>query len=557
MLFNFLHRNISFLNQKEKKIFYTLIFLQFISTSIELIGIGVFIPLIDLFFKKENVFIEKFFYFFLISNKDDIFIIFIIILFFFFIFKNIFLFLVNLYQNYFLRILRSRVTNDLFKKYIGQSYSYHLNKSSPTLLRNVQGAHVLVDVMQCYFVVILEFILLFLILAVLFYSSFYSTAIICVFTFIVSFLVFNFNKKNFLTWGKIQRDKEFEFNKLLLNSFNSIKEIKILNKEKYVAKLFSKIVDSLASVNFYITSFLQLPRFVFELFLVFSVIITFIFLYYQNSDLAIIASTLSIFVLAAIRLVPGVNRIITYLQRIIIHRSMKNLILEEIQDLFTENKNLNIFKLNFETLDVKNVNFNFTDRNLLKNINFTLNRGECIGILGPSGSGKSTLLNIITGLLQPISGFIKINNYNIEDIAASWQKTIGYVPQNVFIIDASFKDNVSLFDETDFDEKRFYNAIRLSKLENLIKNLPNGIDTFVGEKGKLLSGGEIQRLGIARALYLNPDVLIFDESTNALDEDLEREIMDDIKQLKRIKTIIIISHNFKKIDFFDKIIKLE
>jgi ABC-type bacteriocin/lantibiotic exporter with double-glycine peptidase domain len=116
---------------------------------------------------------------------------------------------------------------------------------------------------------------------------------------------------------------------------------------------------------------------------------------------------------------------------------------------------------------------------------------------------------------------------------------------------------VNMFDETDFDEKRFYNAIRLSKLENLIKNLPNGIDTFVGEKGKLLSGGEIQRLGIARALYLNPDVLIFDESTNALDEDLEREIMDDIKQLKRIKTIIIISHNFKKIDFFDKIIKLE
>jgi ATP-binding cassette subfamily C protein len=113
-----------------------------------------------------------------------------------------------------------------------------------------------------------------------------------------------------------------------------------------------------------------------------------------------------------------------------------------------------------------------------------------------------------------------------------------------------------LFDENAFNEERFFNAIKLSKLETLIKNLPNGIETFIGEKGKLISGGEIQRLGIARALYLNPDVLIFDESTNALDEDLERAIINDIKYLKGSKTIIIISHNFKKIDFFDKIIKL-
>ena len=556
MFFNYFYRNISFLSKKEKNIFYVLILLQFIATIIELIGIGIFIPLIDFFFKKENFFVEKIILFFQISNKENMFIFLIIGLLLFFIFKNFFLFFVNLYLNYFLKILRFRVITDLYKKYINQPYSYFLNKSSPVFLRNIQSAHVLVDVMQCYFIVILEFILLFLILAVLFYNSFYSTSIICVFISVVSFLVFNFNKKNFLNWGKIQTDKELELNKLLLNSFSSIKEIKILNKEKYVTKIFVNIANSLTSVNFYINSFLQLPRFVFELFLIFSVIITFIFLYYQNSDLVSITSTLSIFVLAAIRLVPGVNRIVTYLQRIIIHRSMKNLILQEMQNTYVEDKNFSLSKLNFERLDVKDVNFNFADRKLLKNINLTLNKGECIGILGPSGSGKSTLLNIITGLLQPNSGYIKINNSNIEDVVSSWQKTIGYVPQNVFIIDASFKDNICLFDENVFDEEKFYNAIKLSKLETLIKNLPNGIETFVGEKGKLLSGGEIQRLGIARALYLNPDVLIFDESTNALDEDLEKEIMDDIKHLKRIKTIIIISHNFKKIDFFDKIIKL-
>lgn len=556
MFFNYFYRNISFLNKKEKNIFYSLILLQLIATIIELIGIGVFIPLIDFFFKKENFLIEKFVFFFEISNKENIFVILVALLFIFFILKNIFLFSVNLYQNYFLKILRYRVTIDLYKKYIYQSYSYHLNKGSPLLFRNIQNVTTLVDVMQCYFVVILELILLFLILAALLYSSFYSTVVICAFTFIVSFLVFSFNKKKFLNWGKIQAEKELESNKLLLNSFNSIKEIKILNKEQYVIKLFATVANNLASLNFYINSFLQLPRFIFELFLIFSVIISFIFLYYQNSDLASIASTLSIFVLAAIRLVPGVTRLVNHLQRIIISRSMKNLILEEMKILYPENKNTNITKLNFEKLDVKNVNFNFTDRQLLKNINFTLNKGECIGILGPSGSGKSTLLNIITGLLQPNSGSIKINSFNIEHVVTKWQKAIGYVPQSVFIVDASFKDNVCLFDENDFDEQRFRNAISLSKLENLIKNLPNGIETLVGEKGKLLSGGEIQRLGIARALYLNPDVLIFDESTNALDEKLEKEIMDDIKYLKKIKTIIIISHNFKNIDFFDKIIKL-
>jgi ABC-type bacteriocin/lantibiotic exporter with double-glycine peptidase domain len=556
VFFNYFYRNISFLSKKEKNIFYSLILLQLIATIIELIGIGVFIPLIDFFFKKENFLIEKFVFFFEISNKENIFVILIALLFLFFILKNIFLFSVNLYQNYFLKILRCRITIDLYKKYIYQSYSYHLNKGSPLLFRNIQNVTTLVDVMQCYFVVILELILLFLILAALLYSSFYSTVIICIFTFIVSFFVFNFNKKKFLNWGKIQAEKELESSKLLLNSFNSIKEIKILNKEQYVIKLFASVANNLASLNFYINSFLQLPRFIFELFLIFSVIISFIFLYYQNSDLASIASTLSIFVLAAIRLVPGVTRLVNHLQRIIISRSMKNLILEEMKILYPENKNTNIIKLNFEKLDVKNINFNFTDRQLLKNINFTLNKGECIGILGPSGSGKSTLLNIITGLLQPNSGSIKINSFNIEHVVTKWQKAIGYVPQSVFIVDASFKDNVCLFDEIDFDEQRFNNAISLSKLENLIKNLPNGIETLVGEKGKLLSGGEIQRLGIARALYLNPDVLIFDESTNALDEKLEKEIMNDIKYLKKIKTIIIISHNFKNIDFFDKVIKL-
>jgi ABC-type bacteriocin/lantibiotic exporter with double-glycine peptidase domain len=556
MYFNYIYRNVAFLNKKEKNIFYYLILLQFIATIIELIGIGVFIPLIDYFFKKENFLIEKFVFFFKISNKENIFLILIGLLFLFFLLKNTFLFSVNLYQNYFLKTLRYRVTIDLYKKYIYQTYSYHLNKGSPLLLRNIQNVTTLVDVMQCYFVVILELILLFLILAVLLYSSFYSTVVICIFTFIVAFLVFNFNKKKFLHWGKIQAEKELESNKLLLNSFNSIKEIKILNKEQYVIKLFSNVVNNLASLNFYINSFLQLPRYIFELFLIFSVVISFVFLYYQNSDLASISSTLSIFILAAIRLVPGVTRLVSHLQRIIISRSMKSLILEEMKFLYPENKNTNKIKLNFEKLDVKNVNFNFTDRQLLKNINFTLIKGECMGILGPSGSGKSTLLNIITGLLQPNSGSIEINGFNIEYVVTKWQKAIGYVPQSVFIVDASFKDNVCLFDENDFDEQRFHNAIRLSKLENLIKNLPNGIETLVGEKGKLLSGGEIQRLGIARALYLNPDVLIFDESTNALDEKLEKEIMDDIKYLKKIKTIIIISHNFKNINFFDKIIKL-
>jgi ABC-type multidrug transport system fused ATPase/permease subunit len=547
-------RNISFLNKKEKILFIFTLCLLSISTFLEVLSLGMFIPLIDFYFKIDNIYIKKIIQYTKFS-PENLFFLLIVLLFFFFIFKNIFLFFANYFQNFFLRVLYLKVLKKIFSSYIKSKYSFHLTKNNAELMRNVRSAHFLVDNMQCYLILVLEIFLLFFILLVLLYSSFLATLIIACLLFFISIFVFNFQKEKFSEWGKIQTGSDLDINKILLNSFNSIKEIKILNKENYIINVFNKVVERNSLAIFNINTFLQLPRYIFEVLLILSVILAFIFLHIKDSSIESIASTLSIFFLASIRILPGINRIVTYSQRIVASRSIKNIILNEINSLvFFDTINQN--KILFNTLEVVNLNFNFADRSLLKNISFKLNKGEVLGIIGPSGSGKSTLLNIITGLLDFGHGKVLINHQDISNIKNGWQKTLGYVSQNIFVLDASLKDNICLFNEEKFDQDRFEKSIRLSRLDKLIKELPQGIDTIVGEKGKLVSGGEAQRLGIARALYIDPDVIIFDEATNALNIDLEREIMNDIKNLRKIKTIIIVSHNLENISFCDKIVDL-
>ena len=209
---------------------------------------------------------------------------------------------------------------------------------------------------------------------------------------------------------------------------------------------------------------------------------------------------------------------------------------------------------------LKDLEFNYSQENILKNINIKIKKNTVIGLFGKSGSGKSTLVDLILGLRNPSKGKILIDNEkDINDLGQDWRNIIGYVPQNLYLLDDTLKKNIALgINLESIDELKILKAIKSSQLENFVKNnLDKGLETSVGERGVRLSGGQKQRIGIARALYKDPEILIFDEATSALDHDTEKKIIDTINTLKNKKTIIIISHRLSALNICDTIYELK
>ena len=207
-----------------------------------------------------------------------------------------------------------------------------------------------------------------------------------------------------------------------------------------------------------------------------------------------------------------------------------------------------------------NISFNYeTDKKVaLNNINIDIKKGKSVGIIGKSGSGKSTLIDIIIGLLEPSSGEILIDGKKIGTKKILWQKQLGYIPQEIYLLDDTIRNNITFGIENDkIDEELLLDTIKKSQLENFINSLPNKLDTIVGERGARISGGEKQRIGIARALYNKPKIMIFDEATSALDIYNENKILEEVFENKKDKTLIIISHRNNTVKYCDSIYVME
>ena len=264
-----------------------------------------------------------------------------------------------------------------------------------------------------------------------------------------------------------------------------------------------------------------------------------------------------IYTICVIKLMPSVNRILSSFQRIRYSMPVIDNIRKELTSVNDQKKSLEI--KDFNKINVKSLSFTYpksVKKNLL-DIDLEITKGKIYGIIGTSGSGKSTLVNIISGLLNPDQGKIKIDNQSFPNFECL-RNLIGYMPQNIFLLDDSIAHNIALgVNKEKIDFNKIKQLLQNVKLDTFIKSLPNGLHTMVGERGAMLSGGQLQRVGIARALYNNPQLLIFDESTSALDEQTESEIFKNIYRFKKDKTLLIITHKKKLLKDCDKIYKLE
>jgi len=291
--------------------------------------------------------------------------------------------------------------------------------------------------------------------------------------------------------------------------------------------------------------------------------------YFITRDLltASVIPIFGIYLAAAYRLVPSIAQIVQSIQSIQFNlRCAKNL--SDDVDKFNaeENNKANLkSKISFNSeLEISDCVFAYKSKEeqpkelVLNNLNLKIKKGDFVGIQGASGSGKSTLIDIILGLHKPLSGKILVDNTNIDGNLTKWQSLIGCVPQEVFILDDTLKKNIAFGVSSDqISEKKLNECLVFANLKNFVLTLEDGVETVIGEKGARLSGGQKQRIGIARAMYNNPEILIFDEATSSLDIETEAKIISEINSFKRKKTMIIVSHNSEILKNCDYIFNIE
>lgn len=549
-------------DSQDKKRLSKLMYFMFAATLLELFSVGLIFPAIKLL--TDNEFLTKSYSLLNIEALDtEILLLTIVIIFItFFGFKNIFLWFVLKKYVVFLAKYEAKLQTKLFRGYLGKSVSYFKEKKSSDIIISIKDissffASVYLNALINFF---LEITLQTLILVLLFYFSWQSTLPVFTLFGFLTLIIFSFSKKKLAKLGKLRN--EFS-QKQLLNiqqGIGGIKEIKLLSKELFFLKRFINSTDVLVEANIKNAMISGVPRLLIEFFAVCSVgLIIFVFLSLGKS-IAEILPVLGLFLVAAYKMVPSFNKILLMMNRIKFSTDMVNRIVNLSVEFKNEevdfDKNAIVEKMNFKRqLELNDINFRYPTREeqILSDINLLIDKNSFIGISGESGSGKSTLIDIIMGITKPDNGEIKVDGKSINDSISKWQKNIGYVSQNIFIIPGTIKHNIAFgVDEDKIDEQLVHEVVKKTSLKFFIDSLELGIDTHVGEGGGLISGGQKQRIGIARALYNKPELLVFDEATSSLDLETEKKILNEIYALKKEFTLIFISHRESSIKYCDR-----
>lgn len=538
--------------------------LTIIAALFELLGIGLIIPILNIFAGNEFNFNFKYLDFLSSFSTEQVvssFSIILVLVYFlkFFVLKN----LIYL-QNNFSYKLFTDISKNIFKKYLYNNFAFHLNKNSSELIRNVQSEANLFSFGIIFPTVrLLSEILTFSFICVaLIVYDWQASVITIVLMSSVGFFLLKITNKRLKKWGAKRQFHASLALKQLQQSFSSIKEIILNGLENVFLDGYHYQNKENAEAGKNKDTITQLPRLIMELVGVTTFLILIIFLLNSGKSISETFVIIGVFFFAATRLLPSISRIAQSVQSIKYNLVVVDLIYYELTNFDHKRKNESLHNddFNFEKINFENVDFSY-DQNktkILNNLNIEIKKGEKIGVMGKTGTGKSTFLNLLCGLLEAKQGKIEINNENIKENLSSWQKMIGYVPQNVSILDESVLFNIAL--ESDIKKiniEKINSILKTVDLYDHIYSLPKNLYELAGESGKNFSGGQCQRLGIARTLYKNPTILILDEATSSLDQETENLVLNTLFANVKDMTILSVSHKRGSLKFCDKIYEVK
>ena len=575
----------------------------FFGALLELVGVSLIAELVTLISTPEKVHENKilsFAYDFTKSESTRQFFFYLVIaLIVIYVLKNTYLMFINYIKYTFIYNNQLRLSGRLIDCYLKKPYTYHLDKNSAEMIRSIMldserffqllltafsaFAEVLVSALMCIYLLVVDWMI---------------TVSVVVILGIVSglyLLIFHGkSKKN----GEISQYNDGKMHQAINQALGAVKDIKILHREKYFVDAFTKRgAEKYHAVrNNEILG--QAPMYLIETVCIGAILLVLCIKLTMGQDLNDMIPQLAAFAMAAFKLLPSVGKVDNYLNLIIFLKPSVDLIYRDIKDTEDMNgyllqdadelatntgageassnnaaqtaqptgKEKNLANADESTpngshsIKIENVSYRYpnTDRDVVKDVNFTIPIGKSIGLVGPSGAGKSTIADVILGILTPTGGRVMYDDMNVHEHPIKWSKMLAYIPQAIFLADETIRQNVAFgIAEEEIEEDKVWKALEDAQLSDFVKSLPEGLDTMVGERGVRLSGGQRQRIGIARALYGDPQILVLDEATSALDNETEAAVMEAIESLQGKITMIIIAHRLTTISGCDYIYKVD
>ncbi|WP_276359587.1 ABC transporter ATP-binding protein [Daejeonella sp. H1SJ63] len=555
------------LSPAQKRQLFILALLLIVGMFFEMAGLGILIPALSLMLEtdigKEYPAIQPYLDFLGNPSQNQLVFLGLSILIIVYLLKAIFLVFLTWRQSKFSTGLSTSLGQSLFLGYLRQPYHFHLQRNSALLLRNIQTeAAQFTSVSQHFMVLSIEFSAILSVALVLIAVEPIGALVVTVFLGIAAIGFHRLIKNKLLKWGEGRQLHVGLINQHLLQGLGGVKDVKVLGRENYFLDEFTKHNQEIAKIQVRFNTISLIPRYYLELLAVIGLVGLIILMIVQHKPLNLLMPTLGVFVAAAFRMIPSVNRIMDSSQQIRYAQPVVNVLYDEFKLIreYEENQSITT-KLNFQNnILIKDLRFKYlnVDSYAIDGVSIIIKKGASIGLIGPSGSGKSTLVDIILGLLAPNEGEINVDGNNIQNNLRGWQDGIGYVPQSIYLTDDTLRRNIAFgISNNDINDRAVQRAIQAAQLDEFVRGLPQGVETFVGERGVRLSGGQRQRIGIARALYHDPQILILDEATSALDTETEKGVMDSVNTLHGNKTIIIVAHRLSTVEKCDWLYRLE
>ncbi len=477
-----------------------------------------------------------------------------------YIIKNLYLVFMIRRQNTFITYARNDMISRVMREFLNRPYEEYLAADIPTVFRLTdsdipQLFALVLSLLQLMTELVVSFFLCMVLIVINWQMTFFIVAVFGVMTLINSKVL----KPRLNKIGKKNQDTASRIAKWRIQAIYGLKDVKVLNRQDFFIRNYyeSGRVGADLARNYAVLN--NLPRLMIEAVFMSSILL-FIILYIANGgQVATLASQLIAFAVAAVRIMPSANRINTYMAEIAYEEPSLNYVYKNLTDsmkLDTEMRAKHAavtdpspLVLN-DKIELNRITFRYPsgEKNIFTDASMVIPHGKSVGIMGPSGAGKSTIVDILLGLLHVQEGEILCDGRDIFSNYDSWLSLIGYIPQSIYLIDESIRNNIAFgIDEDKIDEKRLWEVMEEAQLADFVRSLPMGLDTRIGDRGVRLSGGQRQRIGIARALYADPEILVFDEATSALDGDTEAALMEAINGFHGRKTMVIIAHRLNTI----------
>lgn len=561
---NFIKQMQYIFERRQKLQLLFVLFIVIFTTFVELLGVTAILPLIEVMMNENSInetpYLNMLYRLGGFGNSTNFLIFLAVVLIVIYWIKNFLVAVSYNLQYKFTFSNQKRMAYKLLECYLSQPYFFHLSHSSAELIRSINT-----DIVMMFqgILALLQFFAEILVCLVLGSFLFYTDpqiTIIIVIALLLFVVLFTKKIKSYLSYiGEEDRKFSMGIVKWLQQSFGGLKETKIMHREKFFLGKFEEQYSQWADLEKIYRNLQMIPKPIMETLSITALMIAIILKLLSGTQMSSFMTTISVFAIAAFRLLPSFNRITGYVSVIIFNFPAFEAVYQDLKRVdellgtsyLTTQDDEGALPLR-EKIQIRNLSYKYPEGEdyVLRDVNISIPKNKSIALVGPSGAGKTTLADLILGVLEPTKGNILIDEADAFTHLTAWQKNVGYIPQTIYLMDDTIRNNI-IYGAEAADEERLMKAVEEAQLKEFIESLSEGLDTEVGERGIRLSGGQRQRIGIARALYSNPEVLVLDEATSALDNETEKAVMDAIDSLSGSKTLIIIAHRLTTVENCD------